>query len=59
MTAMGLHGNNGKFPLAYAVVEKENHQEWSFFLNGLVRALDAVENQSRFTILSDRHKVTS
>lgn len=59
MTAMGLDGNNGQFPLAYAVVEKENLQEWSFFLNALVRALDAVENQSKFTILSDRYKATS
>ncbi|KAJ8420225.1 hypothetical protein Cgig2_021595 [Carnegiea gigantea] len=58
MIAVSLDGNNGQFSLAYAVVEKENHQEWSFFLDGLVRALDVVKNQSRFTILSDRHKST-
>jgi len=59
MTAMGLDKNNDQFPLAYIVVEKENDQKWCFFLDWLVRALDAVQNQSRFTILSDRHKVTS
>jgi len=35
MTTMGLDGNNGQFSLAYAVVKKENHQEWCFFLDGL------------------------
>jgi len=25
-----LDGNNGQFPLTYAVVEKENKHEWSF-----------------------------
>ena len=31
LTAMALDGNNGQFPLAYAVVEKENKEEWTFF----------------------------
>ena len=57
LTAMGLDGNNGQFPLAYAVVEKESKHEWSFFLSGLVRALDVVEDQSKYTVMSDRHKV--
>ena len=57
LTAMALDGNNGQFPLAYAVVEKESKHEWSFFLSGLVRALDAVEDQSKYTVMSDRHKV--
>ena len=57
LTAMTLDGNNGQFSLAYAVVEKESKHEWSFFLSGLVRALNAVEDQSKYTIISDRHKV--
>ena len=40
------------------MVEKENKEEWNFFLSGLVRALDAIENQSMYTIISDRHKVS-
>lgn len=59
LTAMALDPNNGQFPLGYAVVEKENYEEWKFFLNGIVRALGAVENQSKFTFISDRHKVSS
>jgi len=55
---MALDGNNGQFPLAYVVVVKENKHEWSFFLSGLVRTLDAVENQSMYTIMFDRHKVS-
>jgi len=58
LTAMALEGNNGQFSLAYAVVEKENKYEWSFFLSGLVRALDAIEHQSMYTIMSDRHKIS-
>ncbi|KAJ8430866.1 hypothetical protein Cgig2_023544 [Carnegiea gigantea] len=48
--------NPGSFSLAYTVVEKENKEEWTFFLSGLVRALDAVDNQSMYTITCDRHK---
>ena len=55
---MALDGNNGQFSLAYAVVEKENKHEWSFFVSGLIRALDAIEDQSMYTIMSDRHKVS-
>ena len=56
---MALDDNSGQFPLTYNVVEKENKEEWSFFfLSGLVRALDAVENQSMYTIISDRYKVS-
>lgn len=29
---------------------------WSFFLDCLSRALDARENSSRYTVISDRHK---
>ena len=57
LTAMALDGNNGQFPLVYAMVEKENTEEWTFFLSSLVRAPDAVDNQSMYTIMSDRHKV--
>jgi len=55
---MALDGNNGQFPLVYVVVGKENKEEWTFFLFGLVRALDAVDNQYMYTIISDRHKVS-
>ena len=58
MTAMGLDGNNGQFPLAYGVAPCENEEEWSFFIHGLDVALEAREDSFKHTIISDRHKVT-
>lgn len=37
------NGNNGQLLLACTVVEKENDEEWTFLINGLVGALDIVE----------------
>ena len=54
---MGLDGNNGQYPLAYGVAHQEDEEEWSFFLHGLATALDAREDSSKYTIMSDRHKV--
>ncbi|KAJ8425365.1 hypothetical protein Cgig2_015079 [Carnegiea gigantea] len=56
ITAMGLDGNNGQYPLAYGVAPQEDEEEWSFFLHGLVTALHAREDSSKYTIISDRHK---
>jgi len=58
VTAMGLNGNNGQFPLAYGVAPCENEEEWSFFIHGLAVSLEAREDSSKYTIISDRHKVT-
>jgi len=54
---MALDGNNGQFPLSYGIAPQENEEEWSCFLDGLAMALDAKENSSNYTIMSDRHKV--
>ncbi|KAJ8442964.1 hypothetical protein Cgig2_019537 [Carnegiea gigantea] len=53
---IGLDGNNGQFPLAYGITPQENEEEWSCFPEGLVRALDARENSSIYTIMSNRHE---
>ena len=57
MTVMTLDGNNGQFPLAYGVAPCENEEEWSFFIHALAVALDATESSSKYTFMSDRHKV--
>ena len=54
---MALDGNNGQFPLSYGIAPQENEEEWSCFLDGLARALDARENSFNYTIMFDRHKV--
>ncbi|KAJ8445066.1 hypothetical protein Cgig2_022586 [Carnegiea gigantea] len=41
MTTMELDGNNGQFPLAYRLTSCENEEEWSFFIHGVIVALEA------------------
>ncbi|CAI9303348.1 unnamed protein product [Lactuca saligna] len=55
LTAVGLDGNNCTYPLAYAVVEAENINSWTWFLNCLGDDPDLHSN-SNFTFISDRHK---
>nr|KAJ0193739.1 hypothetical protein LSAT_V11C800405860 [Lactuca sativa] len=55
LTAVGLDGNNCTYPLAYAVVEAENINSWTWFLNCLGDDLELHSN-SNFTFISDRQK---
>jgi len=58
MTAMGLDGNNGQFPLTCGVAPCENEEEWSSFIHALAVALGATENSSKYTFISDRLMVS-
>ncbi|XP_062103889.1 uncharacterized protein LOC133815010 [Humulus lupulus] len=53
--AVGVDGENSLFPIAYAVVEKENTETWKWFL-GLVKEDLDIDDPSRFTLMSDRQK---
>ncbi|CAI9269138.1 unnamed protein product [Lactuca saligna] len=55
LTAVGLDGNNCTYPLAYAVVEAENFNSWTWFLINLGDDLGLYAN-SNFTFISDRQK---
>nr|KAJ0199185.1 hypothetical protein LSAT_V11C600340960 [Lactuca sativa] len=55
LTAVGLDGNNCTYPLAYAVVEAENFNSWTWFLTNLGDDLGLYAN-SNFTFISDRQK---
>ncbi|KAJ9552484.1 hypothetical protein OSB04_016529 [Centaurea solstitialis] len=55
LTAVGIDPNNGIYPLAYAIVEAETTQSWSWFLEYLGDDLDLSVN-SNFTFISDRQK---
>ena len=65
LTAVGKDGNNNIFPVAWAVVETENVETWTWFLNLLVEDLKSVSPSSScaragcegFTFMSDRQKV--
>ncbi|XP_071738981.1 uncharacterized protein [Rutidosis leptorrhynchoides] len=55
LTAVGIDPNNGIYPLAYAIVEAESIQSWTWFLECLGKDLDLSVN-SNFTFISDRQK---
>ena len=57
MIAMRSDDNNGQFHLAYRVASCENEEKWSFFIHGLVVAVEARDGSSKYTIVFDRHKV--
>ncbi|CAI9301668.1 unnamed protein product [Lactuca saligna] len=53
--AVALDGNNGIYPLAYAVVESETLNSWTWFLSNLGDDLGLGTN-SNFTFMTDRQK---
>ncbi|XP_043693412.1 uncharacterized protein LOC122643903 [Telopea speciosissima] len=52
LIATGIDGNNGLFPLAFAIVVKENESSWSWFLDNIS---EIVGKQSGLCIISDCH----
>ena len=58
LAATGRDGNNNMYPIAFAVVPKEDTANWCWFLTQLKYALGGEEGQfGRYTIMSDRQKV--
>ncbi|GJY24777.1 mutator type transposase [Tanacetum coccineum] len=55
LTAVGVDPNNGTYPLAYAVVETETKESWTWFLDCLGDDLQLARN-SNFTFITDRQK---
>ncbi|XP_071699489.1 uncharacterized protein [Rutidosis leptorrhynchoides] len=55
LTAVGVDSNNGIYPLAYAIVEKETYNSWLWFLNNMGEDL-GLNERSNFTFISDRQK---
>lgn len=53
MTAVGQDANFQVFPLAYAVVDAEDEQSWTWFMKKLELIL---ADNPTLTIISDRHK---
>ncbi|XP_068639521.1 uncharacterized protein [Aristolochia californica] len=54
LIATTLDGNNGLFPLAFAIVESEHQNSWKWFLAGLDRFV--IKGKKRFTLILDRQK---
>ncbi|XP_062073816.1 uncharacterized protein LOC133778028 isoform X1 [Humulus lupulus] len=55
LAAIGIDAVNAMFPIAYAVVEKENKSSWTWFLE-LVKEDLQIQNPQSFCMLSDRQK---
>lgn len=55
LSAVGIDGNNGVYPFAYAVVEKEKKKTWLWFLGLLLEDL-GIQNFHQWTIMSDKQK---
>ncbi|KAI3818709.1 hypothetical protein L1987_12524 [Smallanthus sonchifolius] len=55
LSAVGVDGNNGIYPVAFSLVEAESFQSWSWFLELLMDDLDLPKN-TNFTFISDRQK---
>ena len=58
LTAIGRDANNQVFPIAWAVVEVENKDNWSWFLELLKDDLDLGSGVD-LVVISDQHKVSS
>ena len=56
LTALGVDPNNGYWPIAWAVVEKEATEQWTWFLKLLSEDLE-IENQYHYTFIFDQQKV--
>ena len=56
LTAIAADPNNGWWPIAWAVVEREATEQWTWFLKYLSEDLE-IENQCHYTFISDQQKV--
>ncbi|BFG38018.1 hypothetical protein CerSpe_242920 [Prunus speciosa] len=55
LTAVGVDGNNGYFPIAYAVADIESKDSWIWFFNLLIEDL-GITNGKAWVVISDKQK---
>ncbi|CAJ2671965.1 unnamed protein product [Trifolium pratense] len=55
LTAVGKDGNNQMFPIAFAIVEAENKDSWSWFVQLLLEDLNKIQSR-RWSFISDQQK---
>ncbi|XP_062078696.1 uncharacterized protein LOC133783165 [Humulus lupulus] len=53
LCAVALDSDNHIFPIAFAMVDSENHDSWTYFMRKLKQAIGDVEN---LAFVSDRHQ---
>lgn len=55
LSAVGIDGNNGMYPIAWAIVESECRDSWQWFMEFLKEDLD-IYHSSHYTFMSDKQK---
>ncbi|KAL6210333.1 hypothetical protein ACLB2K_015566 [Fragaria x ananassa] len=55
LTAIGIYANNGIFPIAYAMVERESEETWTWFLEYLHQDVK-IEKDSSYVFMTDKQK---
>ncbi|KAL0400138.1 UNVERIFIED_CONTAM: hypothetical protein Sradi_2357100 [Sesamum radiatum] len=53
LAAIGLDGNNGLFPIAFAIAETECKESWMFFFENLSNMLGGFRHDRPWTFMSD------
>jgi len=56
LTVVGKDGNNQMIPIAFAIVEAETRDSWSWFTNLLLEDLNKIQHR-RWSFISDQQKV--
>lgn len=56
LAAVGRDANNGMYPIAWAVVDVENEDNWIWFISKLQQDFNLQAGQG-YTVISDRQKV--
>lgn len=58
LSAVGKDGNNQMIPIAFAIVEAETKDSWTWFLNLLMEDLNRIETK-KWAFILDQQKVRS
>ncbi|XP_035846418.1 uncharacterized protein LOC118492469 [Helianthus annuus] len=56
LVAVGRDANNQMYPVAWAVVEGENNDSWTWFMTELKKCLEVLEEGKGWTLVSDQQK---
>lgn len=55
LAAVGIYGNGGLYPLAFAVVENESNESWSWFLQMLHDLVPPIQARQDICFVFDKH----
>ena len=59
LTCVGRDANDQMYPIAWAVVQVENNDTWSWFLKLLMEDLEMIDGGKGWTLITDQQKVNN